>query len=169
MSYGGPKGVGLFLWARYPCIQKHWQVAQEKFSGAGRLGTLSSHTRRRGHIRFRLPFQIRFTCTVALPLSPEKRSDARQPRAGTCTMLPLYRGTSLSRKLSPLGPYRRPMPRVLGGSWGVRVLLWARYPCISSNPLYLIRPTFTPVNLSIYKASLLTRPTSSLSTGAPRF
>ena len=29
-----------------------------------------------------------------------------------------YRGTSLIRKCTPLGPYRRPMPRVLGGSWG---------------------------------------------------
>ena len=27
-----------------------------------------------------------------------------------------YRGTSLTRKRTPLGPYRRPMPRVLGGS-----------------------------------------------------
>ena len=30
----------------------------------------------------------------------------------------LYRGTLLIRKRSPLGPYRRPMPRVLGRSWG---------------------------------------------------
>ena len=28
----------------------------------------------------------------------------------------LHRGTSLIRKRYPLGPYRRPMPRVLGGS-----------------------------------------------------
>ena len=27
-----------------------------------------------------------------------------------------YRGTSLTRKHRPLGPYRRPVPRVLGGS-----------------------------------------------------
>ena len=27
-----------------------------------------------------------------------------------------YRGTSLVRKRTPLGPYRRPMPRVLRGS-----------------------------------------------------
>ena len=27
-----------------------------------------------------------------------------------------YRGTSLTKKRTPLGPYRRPMPRVLGGS-----------------------------------------------------
>ena len=28
----------------------------------------------------------------------------------------VYRGTSLIRKRSPLGPYRRPMPRVVGES-----------------------------------------------------
>jgi hypothetical protein len=28
----------------------------------------------------------------------------------------VYRGTSLARKHNPLGPFRRPMPRVLGGS-----------------------------------------------------
>ena len=30
----------------------------------------------------------------------------------------LYRGTSLARKCTPLGPYRRPLAGVLGGSWG---------------------------------------------------
>ena len=30
----------------------------------------------------------------------------------------LYRGTSLTRKRTPLRPYRTPMPRVLGGSKG---------------------------------------------------
>ena len=29
-----------------------------------------------------------------------------------------YRGASLIRKRTPLGPYRRPMPRVLGESLG---------------------------------------------------
>ena len=29
-----------------------------------------------------------------------------------------YRGTSLIRKRTPIGPYHRPMPRVLGGSYG---------------------------------------------------
>ena len=31
---------------------------------------------------------------------------------------PEYRGASLIRQRTPLGPYRRPMPRVLGGSEG---------------------------------------------------
>jgi len=29
----------------------------------------------------------------------------------------------------PLGPYRRLVPRVLGGPMGLGVFLWARYPC----------------------------------------
>ena len=29
-----------------------------------------------------------------------------------------YKGTSPIKKLTPLGPYRRPMPRVLGGFQG---------------------------------------------------
>ena len=37
-----------------------------------------------------------------------------------------YRGTSLTRKRTPLGLYRRPMPRVLGGSeGGGRILMGA--------------------------------------------
>ena len=44
-------------------------------------------------------------------------SRRRQSQPGT--WLSAYRGTSLIRKDRPLGPYRRPMPRVLGGSSGV--------------------------------------------------
>ena len=44
-----------------------------------------------------------------------------------------YRGTSLSRKHTSLGPYRRPMPRVLGGSWGGGCFL------MSVVPLYRTR------------------------------
>ena len=33
-------------------------------------------------------------------------------------LLRAYMGTSLTRKRTPLGPYRRPVPRVLGGSKG---------------------------------------------------
>jgi len=37
---------------------------------------------------------------------------------------PLYRGTSLIRKRTPLGPYRRPVRRVLGkAQWGGRFLM----------------------------------------------
>ena len=37
----------------------------------------------------------------------------------------LYRGSSLIRKRHPLGSYRRPLPRALGGG----ISLWARCPC----------------------------------------
>ena len=62
-----------------------------------------------------------------------------------CVVLPqrqnihLHRGTSLTRNRPPIGPYRKPMPRVLGGSYGRgRALLWARYPwtaCHSPCPV----------------------------------
>ena len=39
----------------------------------------------------------------AMPLDPPRNAKG-------------YRGTSLIRKRSPLGPYRRPMPKVFGGS-----------------------------------------------------
>ena len=40
----------------------------------------------------------------------------------------LYRGISLIRKRTPLGPYRRPMPRVLRGHRGVGAFLVPLYP-----------------------------------------
>ena len=39
------------------------------------------------------------------------------PHVALAQLVPC-RGTSLVRKSTPLGPYRRPMPRVLGGSLG---------------------------------------------------
>ena len=39
-----------------------------------------------------------------------------------------YRGTSLIRKRTPLGPYRRPTPRVLGGSQGGGRFLMGEVP-----------------------------------------
>jgi WD40 repeat protein len=38
------------------------------------------------------------------------------PELSVLYFLCLYRGTSLTRKRTPLGPYRKLMPRVLGGS-----------------------------------------------------
>jgi hypothetical protein len=57
----------------------------------------------------------------------------------SCTLLkvpfePICRGNSLLRKRTPLGPYRRPMPRVLGGSSG------GRHPLMGEIPLYSQRP-----------------------------
>jgi hypothetical protein len=47
-----------------------------------------------------------------VPLYAQKK----RPSCSSLTILLLYRGTSLTRKCNSLGPYRRPMPRVLGGS-----------------------------------------------------
>jgi hypothetical protein len=41
----------------------------------------------------------------------------------------LYRVTSLVKQRTPLGPYRRIVPWILGKSWGVGVFSWVRYPC----------------------------------------
>ena len=38
----------------------------------------------------------------------------------------LYRGTSRIRKRTPLEPYRRPMPRVIGGSYGSWAVSYGR-------------------------------------------
>ena len=40
----------------------------------------------------------------------------------------VYMGTSLIIKRTPLGPYHRPMPRVLGGSKGVERFLMGEVP-----------------------------------------
>jgi len=40
----------------------------------------------------------------------------------------VYRGYPLPRNRTPLGPYRRHMPRVLGGSWGGRCFLLGEVP-----------------------------------------
>ena len=51
------------------------------------------------------------------------------------------RVTSITRKRTPQGPYRRSMPRVLGGSWGGGRFL------VSKVPLYLNRASAEPGNL----------------------
>ena len=44
--------------------------------------------------------------------------------------LSTYRGTPPTRKCTPLGAYRRPVPRVLGASSrGLGVFSWGRHPC----------------------------------------
>ena len=80
---GGPRGVGVFLWARYPCRRTSPPRAPSStVSGVRAVLTRGVKTRR-------LRIQV-----------------------GTTTWA--YRGTSLIRKRTPLGPYRRLMPRVLG-------------------------------------------------------
>ena len=66
--------------------------------------------------------------------------------AGRFLMRP-YMGTSPTTKCTPLGPYRRPMPRFLSRAWGDGVFLWAGYLCgrkadqksCSRSPKYVLR------------------------------
>ena len=51
---------------------------------------------------------------------------------------PAYRGTLLIRDSAPLGPYCRPMPRVLGRSQGGGLFLMCEVP-ISCSPTIFIR------------------------------
>ena len=64
---------------------------------------------------------------------------AAPPEAGqskiSTVRWPTHRGTSLTRKCTSLGPNHRPMPRVLGESYGVGVFLLARYPCSALKDL----------------------------------
>ena len=53
----------------------------------------------------------------------------------------VYKGTSLTGNRNPLGPCRRPMPRVLGGSYGVGRFLVGEVPLSSSDGMTCI---FTP-------------------------
>ena len=52
-----------------------------------------------------------------------------------------YRGTLPTSKRTPLGPYRRPVPKVLGGSYGGGRFL------MSEVPLYLLMNAFIPGRL----------------------
>ena len=53
----------------------------------------------------------------------------------TGSIEPLYRNSSLTKQRTPLGPYHRPMPRVLLGSQGGRRFL------VSEVPLHGFRRT----------------------------
>ena len=46
----------------------------------------------------------------------------------------MYRGTTLVGKCTPLGPYRRPMPRASWWSWGGGRVLMSQVPLYSTHP-----------------------------------
>ena len=60
-------------------------------------------------------------------------SKHRNPTIGRAFPDLLYRGTSLMRMRTPLGPYRRPMRRVLGGSYGGGRFLMGEAPLCRPN------------------------------------
>ena len=53
-------------------------------------------------------------------------------KAGSCNPS-VHRDTSLIRKRNPLGAYRRPMPRVLGWSWGGTLFFISETPPVASS------------------------------------
>ena len=68
------------------------------------------------------------THTQPLSVQDPRRRDAGVDedlgREGQWSLVGYYRGTSPIRTRTPLGPYGRPLSRVLGGSWGgVRFLM----------------------------------------------
>ena len=80
-----------------------------------------------------------FSTRNARPRSKSGRFAVQNNRRTVVEELPyrtnpeVYRGTSLIRKRLPLGPYSRPMPRVLRGfTGGGGVFLCARCPCMGS-------------------------------------
>ena len=56
-----------------------------------------------------------------------------QPSTSNPQPQPRYRGTSLMRNCTLLGPYRRPMPRVVGELGGC-IFFSVRYPCTRHDP-----------------------------------
>jgi len=52
----------------------------------------------------------------------------------------IYRVTSLTRKRTPLGPYRRPLPRVLGGSMGLAFVYERGTPLLKTLNPYVPTP-----------------------------
>ena len=57
------------------------------------------------------------------------RKEAHPPR----TLEKAYRGTSLTRACTPLGPYRRPMPKVFWGSLGGGRFLMGKVPLYAAT------------------------------------
>ena len=80
-------------------------------------------------------------------------------RRWSCTVAK-HRGTSLIRTRNPLGPYRRPMPRALGGSQGGGRFL------MGEVPLYTLQPspfTLHPSLCILHPTTYTSHPAAPLS------
>ena len=77
--------------------------------------------------------------TWDFPKPPHTSVSASNIPCGTCGVWGVgvrdhqCRGTSLTRKRTPLAPYRRPMPRVLGRSWEGGRFLMGEVPLYTSQ------------------------------------
>ena len=79
-------------------------------------------------------------------LNPESGT-IREHQSSSPSQLPnnlcRYRGTSLMRKRIPLGPFRRPVPRVLCGSQGGGRFLMGEVPLYTHGPVASYEPVVT--------------------------
>ena len=104
------------------------------------------------NIRTGVPRNIR----AGLPwlTTPQGRSvDRTRQRKGSqlasrqrCALHAFYRGTSLIRKRPPLGPFRRPLPRVLGGSKGGGRFLMGEMPLYHKTCCFIKFPRDLPLS-----------------------
>ena len=90
-------------------------------------GDSNSHGARPVHQKHRWTRTNRLSIKISLSLP----IDPRYPEP-TLARSRRYRGTSLIRKCTPLGPYCRLMPRVLGWSWGGGCFLVDEVPLYST-------------------------------------
>ena len=112
-------GGGGFSWARHPC-------SRSGTGPKGRICGVGEQTPYRGYSRIRTrtapsrevlrSYAERYRrtlgrCGSVISRSPRGADRARRP----CAAVRTYMGTSLTRKRTSPGPYRRPMPRVLRG------------------------------------------------------
>ena len=101
----------MFLMSEVPLYAEAWDLCWVKFDpiATGGISLYDSVRLQRNGVVQRAYGSVSST---RLPASPNLSRVTWTMRVVHMT----YMGTSLTRKCTPLGPYRRPMPRVLGGT-----------------------------------------------------
>ena len=78
---------------------------------------------------------LRVIKKVEPPAPPFSGESSDTGAAAPAGRVMVYRGTSPIRKRTPLGPYRRTIPRALWGSWGGGRFLMGEVPLYTLNQL----------------------------------
>ena len=107
MAYGRVLGGCIFLYVRYPCTMQYQPLCI---------------------LRARASATERDMRDVNREGERGRGGGGELLRRGVPECSRGYRDTLLIRKRTPLGPYRRPMPRVLKGSWGGGCFLMGEVP-----------------------------------------